>query len=582
MGVGNSFPEYMMTFQKLQSQRMRRQVWPSARDYCEAIVDPNLLGDFELRSSTLECNPGGLPKAYTGAFTTTFHFQTVSGGAAFRCYTRGHEDLERRYSAIAELLRYVSNDALCQTQYVAKGIRVGGTWWPAVKMDWVAGLALNAEIEARFDDGDAMLALATNFRETVRSLEVLGVAHGDLQHGNILVRHGRLHLIDYDAMFLPAIAGLAQTEYGHRNYQHPQRRTARFDGRLDRFSSIVIYTALVALSADPSLWPRFNDGENLLFRVHDFTSNGHSELFRALLANNATSGLADVLLAACQMPVEQVPTLELAIQSGAGTMPAPSPVAGREVLPRRPLVVQPVPPPRPDGPQPAPAPSSAPALQAPPQAPAFVAPRPARLNRFVHSTGLVVTALAAMAIGFGIVAWPHGAARRPLSHANRATVAIAKAAPSPLRTVIATAKPIAVAIPTATAVPTAAVTPAKGGADYSVLQGEWRIDEANLQDGRMVWSGDAVLASDGTMVLDAHKDSIAGRSATRCERQTNLHTAFALGVAQQTVPFRERNCEGKSLSGEVRVASFSPDDRSFFGSFWQGGVKLGDFTASKQ
>jgi hypothetical protein len=579
MGIGNSFPEYMMTFQKWQNWRLRRQMWPDARDYCEAIVDPNLLGDFDLRSGTLECNPGGLPKTYTGTFTTTFHFQTVSGGVAFRCYTRGYDDLERRYSAITELLRYVRNDVLSQTQYVAEGIRVGGTWWPAVKMDWIAGLALNAEIDARFEDGDAMLSLATNFREIVRSLEVLGVAHGDLQHGNILVRHGRLRLIDYDAMFLPALVGLAQTEYGHRNYQHPQRRTAPFDNRLDRFSSLVIYTALVALSADHSLWPRFNDGDNMLFRVHDFTSNGHSELFHALLANNATSGLAEVLLAACQMPVEQVPTLEQAIQSAAGTMPAQSPVPPHEGLPRRPLMVQPVPPPRPAGPRPPRTRSSAPPLQPPPQAPASVTAQPG-LNRFRHFTGLVVTALAAMAIGFAIVAWPHGAERRPLPHANRPTLAIAKPAPSPLGTVITTVKPTAAAIAMATAVPTAAVTSAKG-AD-SVLQGEWQIDEANLQDGRMVWSGNAVLASGRTIVLDAHKDSIAGRSASQCERQTNLRAAFALGIAQQTVPFRETNCEGTTLSGEIRVASFSRDDRSFSGSFWQAGVKLGDFTASKR
>jgi hypothetical protein len=131
----------------------------------------------------------------------------------------------------------------------------------------------------------------------------------------------------------------------------------------------------------------------------------------------------------------------------------------------------------------------------------------------------------------------------------------------------------------ATAAPKAAVTSAKG-AD-SVLQGEWQIDEANLQDGRMVWSGNAVLASGRTVVLDAHKDSIAGRSASQCERQTDLRATFALGIAQQTVPFRETNCEGTTLSGEIRVASFSRDDRSFSGSFWQSGVKVGDFTASK-
>jgi hypothetical protein len=548
----------MITLQKLQGRRTRRQHWPSARDYCEAVVDPVLLGDVELRSGALEYSASGLPKAYTGTFTTTFHFRTVSGGAALRCYTRGDDDLGRRYSAISELLRYARNDALISTQYMAEGVRIAGTWWPAVKMEWIAGRALNAEIEARLDDGDAMLALATNFREVLHSLEVLGVAHGDLQHANILVRDGRLRLIDYDTMFLPALAGLPQSAFGHRNYQHPQRRRAPFDGRLDRFSSLVIYTALVALAADRSLWPRFNDGENLLFRVHDFTSNGRSELFRALLANNASSGLADVLLAACTMPVEQVPTLEQAIRSAAGTMPALSVVPPLE-RPRR----------------------HSRALQRVRPAPASVAPRPAGLNGFLHFTALVVIALGAMAIGFAIMAWPHDPARRPLSHANRATAAIAKTAPSPLRTVMTTVKLSAAATPTATAVPTVAVASARV-ADHSVPQGEWQIDEANLEDGRMVWSGQAVLASGGTVLLDAHKDSLGGRSATPCERQTSLRAAFALGIAQQTVPFRETNCAGTRLSGEVRVVSFAPDDRSFSGSFWQDGVKLGNFTARKQ
>jgi hypothetical protein len=153
------------------------------------------------------------------------------------------------------------------------------------------------------------------------------------------------------------------------------------------------------------------------------------------------------------------------------------------------------------------------------------------------------------------------------------------ATPVPVVVTAVTSSTSATQIQVATAVPTAAVTSAKGA--ESVLQGEWQIDEASLQNGRMVWSGDALLASGRTVVIDAHKDSIAGRSATQCERQTNLRAAFALGIAQQTVPFRETNCQGTISSGEIRVASFSRDDRSFSGSFWQAGVKLGDFTASK-
>src|SRR2546430_4647189 len=49
------------------------------------------------------------------------------------------------------------------------------------------------------------------------------VAHGDLQHGNILVRGGSIQLVDYDGMWVPALKGRHATEIGHRAYQHPER-----------------------------------------------------------------------------------------------------------------------------------------------------------------------------------------------------------------------------------------------------------------------------------------------------------------------------------------------------------------------
>ncbi len=632
---------------------MKRQMWPTAREYAKAVGDPYALGDFELRTGTLESLPGGRPKAYGGTFTATFRFEIVSGGAALRCYTRGNDDLERRYTAIADLLRYVRHGTLCQTQYVADCVRVGETWWPAVKMEWSAGRPLNAAIEAQLQDGDAMLALAKSFREVVRSLGVLGVAHGDLQHGNILVSQGNIRLIDYDAMYLPTIADLPQTEYGHRNYQHPRRRTAPFDARLDRFPSIVIYTALVALAADRTLWRRFNDGENVLFRAHDFTSNGQSELFRSLLANNATSGLAEVLLAACRTSADRVPTLEEAIAAASGTMPVPS-----VVPPRRPApVVHDVAPPlaaatvaadaaaasAPDSEAAVPAGAHASTSafttpsddgsERPVDGPPHVTRRPAFLEGLVRSLvlGAIVAALAGLALGFGIAAFQRRATAAPAGNADRTVAAVATPSPRIAPPVRRTAKPVAIAqipaiaqpaatvrptptaaaaataaptvkptatpmpspspapttkptlapTPSPTAVPTVAPSPLKRGY-YAALQGTWQIDEANVQDGRMVWAGGAVVSSGGTIVLDAHKESIAGQAATRCERQTALHASFALGVARQAVPFQEVNCQGGTSSGTIQVTSFSPGARSFSGTFWSGGVKLGDFQASKR
>ena len=547
----------------------RDPAWPSAHEYADAVVRSGAIGDAALRDAAVERKPGGAAKVYAGTFTATFHLTAASGDTALRCYIREREDVARRYTAIAELLRYARSEALVPARYLDEGVLVDGAWWPAVAMEWVGGRALNAEAEARLGDGDALLALAERFREMVRSLEALGIAHGDLQHGNILVSDGGLRLIDYDAMYLPAIADLPQREYGHRNYQHPRRRDAAFDSRLDRFSSLVIYTALIALAADRSLWRRFNDGENLLFRAHDFTSHGDSELFRSLLAYNASSGLAGELLAACRAPVDDVPTLEQAISAASGTMPAARP----EAPPRRP--------------------ASPAAATPPPPLPADDAAMPvAGVRRIGRSAGLTAVAvvLIGLLIGVALAAWTRGTSRTSTSGSGRETVATATrsthaATHAPVATPSATGTPLATATPLATSAPSAPpprVAKRTVRANAAPAQGTWQIDEANVQDGRMVWTGTAAQSSDGTIVLDVHKASVAGSAATSCERATNLHVPVRAGAAGQTTSFQETNCSGATSTGQVRVDSVTPDGRSFRGSFWQSGVKLGDFIASRR
>ncbi|MBV9101963.1 MAG: hypothetical protein JO060_00140 [Candidatus Eremiobacteraeota bacterium] len=535
---------------------MNFATWPNAGAYRAAVDQPDALGDRELEPRNVERAPGGLPRMYSGTFTTTFRFATGRGGLALRCFTHGSGNIEQRYSALSELVRYIHNDALCRTRYLARGIRVDGMWWPAVVMDWVTGQPLNEAVADRLRDPDAVLALARQFRDMVRSLQVLGLAHGDLQHANILVTDDKLRLIDYDAMFVPALAGLPQTEYGHRNYQHPSRRMAPFDSRLDRFSSIVIYTALVALATNPSLWQRFNDGENLLFRAHDFTSNGSSELFRTLLTNNATSALATALLAASNGPVQQVPSLEQVIEGTAGTMPATQAI--------------PVPPPRHHVPV-------------------------SRPRRGITGVAMLATLLLGLGIvaGFALATRPNHVVRRSSAVTHRvkpltsvpiiAARPVATPSPRPTPSPAPTPSPSPLASPTPA--PSASATPRPSVtqhlSDSAALEGSWRIDEANVQAGPMVWVASAALSGPGTIVLQAHKQSISGRTASPCERQTNLHAAVVVGAQPQTVPYDEVNCVGSAMSGEVHVDSFAPDGKSFSGSFWRDGTKLGDFEARK-
>src|SRR5437764_106846 len=73
-------------------------------------------------------------------------------------------------------------------------------------------------------------------------------------------------LIDYDGMFVPALAGQKSGEVGHANFQHPQRlREGSYGPEVDRFSHLVIYTALRCLAVvGRPLWERHDNGDNLL------------------------------------------------------------------------------------------------------------------------------------------------------------------------------------------------------------------------------------------------------------------------------------------------------------------------------
>ncbi len=202
-------------------------------------------------------------------------------------------------------------------------------------------------------------------------------------------------------------------------------------------------------------------------------------------------------------------------------------------------------------------------------------------------------------VGFAIGAWLAIRTRGPVAETTRVTVAsethtaphtvrplAAAPAPTALPTPVSivTAEPIATPAPPpshsapSTAAPSAA--PIAAGAQ-ATLQGSWRLDEANVQVGTIVWVGDAAPASRDTIVLNVRKQSVGGRRAMPCERQTALHAAFSVGVARQTVPYREVNCDGVVSTGEVQVTSFAGDGTSFSGSFSQNGANLGTFTARK-
>ena len=123
---------------------------------------------------------------------------------------------------------------------------------------------------------------------TVRGLGARRVAHGDLQHDNILIRRdGRFQLIDYDGMFVPAMRDLElqASEVGRPAYQHPERggppsNLDHFDERLDDFAALVILLSLAAVNAE--LWDEYHDDENLIIGAFDLRAPRESPVLTEL------------------------------------------------------------------------------------------------------------------------------------------------------------------------------------------------------------------------------------------------------------------------------------------------------------
>src|SRR5712692_3528568 len=171
-------------------------------------------------------------------------------------------------------------------------------------MQWAKGDLLHSHIEKHLGYPAALAALRAKWAILVRHLEAAQVAHGDLQHGNILVRGGSIQLVDYDGMWVPALRGRNATETGHRAYQHPERSEQDYGQEIDRFSALVIYLSLAALEGDATLWERFHTGDNLIFVREDFHQLGRSAIWQQL---RRIGGQIDQLAAAVAAMVQKHP-----------------------------------------------------------------------------------------------------------------------------------------------------------------------------------------------------------------------------------------------------------------------------------
>jgi Metal binding domain of Ada len=255
--------------------------WPSSRDFVEAVQNPRLA----FRSSELQdCEPAidkfGMPLVASGNFAYAFKLRDPANTRAtgVRCFRGFIPDRDKRYSAIDRHLDAHANSYLTSFEFDAEGILVTGRRYPIVVMEWVEGPTLDLYVEQCLGNKAALQNLADAWLMAVESLQSSQVAHGDFQHGNLIIQNSQFRFIDFDGMFVPAMQGWTSNEIGHPHYQHPKRGVTDFNLSLDSFSGLVIYLSLISLAEAPDLWREFHD-ENLVFTKADFLNPDSSRLF---------------------------------------------------------------------------------------------------------------------------------------------------------------------------------------------------------------------------------------------------------------------------------------------------------------
>jgi hypothetical protein len=311
--------------------------WPTHTDYQDAIQNPLIcFSEDELKAGTAACDMLGLPRVTSGNFASVYELSANGKRSAVRCFVRQVMGQQGRYARLCEYLGKVKMPWLVDFNYYLKGILVRGEWYPIVKMDWVAGSPLNTWIEDNINHPEKLRAAAAQWRTLVNDMRKQHLAHGDYQHGNIMVtQQDELRLVDYDGMYCPAFGKGRSPELGHANFQHPRRLPEHYDDSLDNFSAIIIYMSLLAIAEEPGLWKDFYTVDNLILTSGDFKNPQNSKAFARLEASKdpVVKQLAKLIRSCCLRSVADIPWFEESIvaaekgtlEAQVAAMPEPPP-----------------------------------------------------------------------------------------------------------------------------------------------------------------------------------------------------------------------------------------------------------------
>ena len=288
--------------------------YPSIEQYQELLQNPKAaFADAQLARGRIKSSGLlGTPQVVSGGFALTYALEVDGTKFAVRCFHRAAPELEQRYAAVSRKLKSLRSPYFVDFEFQPKGIKAPGGVFPIVKMAWATGVTLSEFVETNHADKSRLGNLQRALRQLATDLQAMGIAHGDIQEGNLMVSSdgSRLQLIDYDGMYVPELASMGGAELGHRDYQHPGRDAKRYDATLDRFSFISLDLSLRALSERPSIWTTSQSGAGVIvFKANDFADPAASATLAEISRVPALQRDAANFASVCRGGFAEVPTL---------------------------------------------------------------------------------------------------------------------------------------------------------------------------------------------------------------------------------------------------------------------------------
>jgi len=259
--------------------------FPSALDYMRAVQNPKtVFRDPTLQNAVFRVHPTyQVPRPLRGSHAVVFR-ATVSGqerALRFFLHDVGRPDHYRaleRWITAADLRGNIAPPSWTDNAILVKNRR-----WPMVNTEWIEGQTLDSYITglARDHDARALANLAVEWRSLIHTLQCATFAHGDLQHGNVLVNQRQaIRLVDLDWAWIGEFANQpAPRTAGHKNYQLREHEWGRW---MDTFPGLVVYTGLLGLATHPQSWRDEWTQDKVLFTESDFAPPFTTPIWRRL------------------------------------------------------------------------------------------------------------------------------------------------------------------------------------------------------------------------------------------------------------------------------------------------------------